>query len=345
MYSLQPGRQAIVRHRQTCELEGPFHVALSFHRMLFLVLQLFHGAAIGSLYGLLGLALGLLTRRNVVPNLSLGAIATLAGLTAYWFSDRYNMPLVLSLLFGMIVAAMLTALVEVSTVATLGRPGVLRQTPFAPVIAAMAAWVALDAVASLAAGPNGILFAPDGYPATVFGADDSVLRLMDLLLLILSVAAATIVRRILVGTLFGTALRAIRFDAHAAAIGGVNPRRVLLLAALGAGALAGLVGICAAVAASQAGTPVTVELGQSLLWKAVAALVLAGCASHGAALRPGTIMLTGVALGMVEAVCGVFLPQWMPITPWQGAAGTMLLLAVLACPNGLVARRRKAGTA
>ena len=313
--------------------------------MLFLVLQLFHGAAIGSLYGLLGLALGLLTRRNVVPNPSLGAIATLAGLTAYWFSDRYNTPLPLSLLFGMVVAGMLTVAVEVATVATLGRPGVLRQTPFAPVIAAMAAWVALDAVASLAAGPNGILFAADGYPATVFGADDNVIRLLDLLIVALSVAAGAVVRRILANTLFGTALRAIRFDAHSAAIGGVNPRRLLLVAALGAGALAGLAGICAALAASQAGTPVTVELGQSLLWKAVAALALAGSASHHAPLRPGAIMLTGVALGMVEAICGTFLPQWMPITPWQGAAGAVLLLVVLARPDGLIVRRRKAGTA
>ena len=35
----------------------------------------------------------------------------------------------------------------------------------------------------------------------------------------------------------------------------------------------------------------------------------------------------------------------MPITPWQGAAGAVLLLVVLARPDGLIARRRKAGTA
>jgi len=313
--------------------------------MVSLVLQIFHGAAIGSVYGLLALALGLLTRRNVPPNPALGAIATLAALIVYRLADRYDLPLLLTLPVGMAVGGGIAVLVEMLTVAPLGRPGVLRHTPFAAMVTALAAWVALDAVASLAAGPNGVLFAPENYPATVFGNDDSVVRLLDGMMVLLTVGCGMLVRRVLAATLYGTALRAIRFDAQAAAIGGVSPRRMLLLAALGAGALAGLAGILAALAASQAGVPVTVELGQSLLWKALAVLVLAGCALHETALRPGRLLLLGAALGGVEAVCGAVLPQWMPITPWQGAAAAVLLVLAVARPQGLLAWRRPAGAA
>ena len=345
MYAARLGVGAIVRARQTCEFARSFRTAHLFQHMVFLGLQILHGAAVGSLYGLFALALGLLTRRNVPPNPALAAIATLAALTVYRLADRYDMPLLLTLPVGMALGGGLAVLVEVLTVAPLGRPGVLRHTPFAALVTALAAWVALDAVASLAAGPDGVLFPPESYPATVFGTDDTVVRLLDGLIGGLAVAAVLAVRRVLATTLYGTALRAIRYDAQAAAIGGVSPRRKLLLAALGAGALAGLAGILAALAASQAGTPVTVTLGQSGLWKALAVLVLSGCALHETALHPGRLLLLGALLGAVEAVCGAVLPQWMPLTPWQGAAAAALLALAVARPQGLLVWPRAKGAA
>ncbi len=311
--------------------------------MVIIILQFTHGAAAGSLYGLLGIAVALMVRGNVAPNPALGAVATLSALTAYWFADRLDLPFPALVLLGMLAGGALAAIVELATVVPLGRPGVLRQTPFAPMLAAIAAWIGLDALAGVATGPAGVSFPAGSMPATVFGSDDNILSLIDLFCLFVGFAGAGLIHWMLVGSRFGNALSAIRYDALAAALGGVNPRRMLLLASALAGVLAGAVGVCAAAASSLAGGSVGVELGQGLIWKAIATVVLSGglATRNVAASRvlSGHIMAIGLLLGIVENGCALTLPQHMPLTPWQGDAAAALLLLIVLRPSGLFASR------
>ena len=60
--------------------------------MVFILLQLVHGAAVGALYGLLGISVGLLMRGNVPANPALGGVATLAGLLAASAANQFSLP-------------------------------------------------------------------------------------------------------------------------------------------------------------------------------------------------------------------------------------------------------------
>ena len=304
--------------------------------MAFLLLQLLHGAAAGALYGLLGIAVGLLMRGNVPANPALGGVATLAGLLAASAANQFSLPFLLLLPWGMLIGGLLAAAIELTCIATLGRPGVLRHMPFAPGITVIAAWVGAEAAASLVAGPAGIRMPADSFPSLVFGSGELIVRLIDLLVLLVAIPGAIGIGMLLRRTPFGLALSAIRFDAVAAAIGGVNPRRVLLLASVLAGGIAGAAGVAAACMAAIASAPATATLGQSLVWNGIAALVLSTHSARVSRMQPIPILAVGLLLGILGALIDIYVPRWMPLVPWQGAAAAMLLAVLLLRPFGLL---------
>ena len=118
---------------------------------------------------------------------------------------------------------------------------------------------------------------------------------------------------VLTRTGFGRAVRATSTDAEAAALCGVDARRVHRWAAAVAVALAGLAGIFLALRAQ-----VTPFAGPMLLIFAFEAVVIGGIGS----LR-GTL-LGGIALGVAQAVGGMISPQFSIL------AGHVVFLAVLA---------------
>jgi branched-chain amino acid transport system permease protein len=129
---------------------------------------------------------------------------------------------------------------------------------------------------------------------------------------------------VLTRTGFGRAVRATSTDAEAAALCGVDARRVHRWAAAVAVALAGLAGIFLALRAQ-----VTPFAGPMLLIFAFEAVVIGGIGS----LR-GTL-LGGIALGVAQAVGGMISPQFSIL------AGHVVFLAVLAgrMTQGAVAER------
>jgi branched-chain amino acid transport system permease protein len=129
---------------------------------------------------------------------------------------------------------------------------------------------------------------------------------------------------VLTRTGFGRGVRATSTDAEAAALCGVDARRVHRWAAAVAVALAGLAGIFLALRAQ-----VTPFAGPMLLIFAFEAVVIGGIGS----LR-GTL-LGGIALGVAQAVGGMISPQFSIL------AGHVVFLAVLAgrMTQGAVAER------
>ena len=119
----------------------------------------------------------------------------------------------------------------------------------------------------------------------------STLPVRVLGVLVLGLAVGLAAERLLVRSRFGRSLRAVADDPEAAALCGISSGRVVLLAFVAAGLLAGLAGLLDAP-----GRSVSVDDGVVLGLEAIAAALLGGLGSLRGAL------LGGFAVGLVQAV-------------------------------------------
>ena len=124
-------------------------------------------------------------------------------------------------------------------------------------------------------------------------------------------------------TQFGRAMRAVAINREAALMVGIKPRTVARNAVVVATVLAGLAG--AALAPVHLVQPV---MGQFLIFKAFALVIIGGLGSLGGAV------LAGIALGVVESWIGGFFE-----IIWQETAAFVAMIAVLLVrPHGLFGR-------
>lgn len=124
-------------------------------------------------------------------------------------------------------------------------------------------------------------------------------------------------------TQFGRAMRAIAQNREAALMVGIRPRVVARNAVVLAAGLCGLAG--AALAPIQ---PVTPSMGQFLIFKAFALVIIGGLGNI-----PGAIV-AALGLGLVESWVGGFLE----ITWQEGAVFILMIVVLFVKPDGLFAR-------
>ncbi len=124
-------------------------------------------------------------------------------------------------------------------------------------------------------------------------------------------------------TYFGKALRALAYDREMAAAFGVNPRRIGMLAAGLASAMAGVAGVLIGV--NQAVFP---QLAFEWVGLIFAVVILGGIGNLLGAVG------AGILIGLVAGLVGVaWTPQGAPLVVFL-----LLILALLFRPNGLFGR-------
>lgn len=145
--------------------------------------------------------------------------------------------------------------------------------------------------------------------------------------LAIGLAVGLLAERVLVRSRFGRALRAVADDPDAAALCGVPARRVVLLAFVAAGLLAGVAGLLDAP-----GRSVSVDDGVVLGLAGIAAALLGGLGSLRGALAGGLVL--GVVQSLAVTELGAEYADVVPLG---------LLVVLLAVrPEGLALRRRAA---
>lgn len=140
--------------------------------------------------------------------------------------------------------------------------------------------------------------------------------------LVLALVLGVVVERVLVLSRFGKALRAVADDPDAALLCGVPARRVVLVAFVVAGLLAGLAGLLDATGSARA---VAVDDGVLLGLAAVAAALLGGLGSLRGALVGG--LAVGVAQSLAVTYHG---GEWAQVVPLG-----LLVTVVALRPQGL----------
>jgi branched-chain amino acid transport system permease protein len=303
-----------------------------------LLQALLSGLAAGSVLGLVALGFTLVAGTVRVLHLAHGDVAVAAVLTAVIVvvgrtpvaADLGAWRSVLLVVVALAAGAALAAAVAVVAVRpslpdpSRGRPG------------DVLGWVAGGVAAGLLLREVlGLLLPQEAYAVPdPFGLDR--LQALDLpggavlagrvpAVLLVALVLGVVAERVLVLSRFGKALRAVADDPDAAALCGVPARRVVLVAFVAAGLLAGAAGLLDA--ASSART-VAVDDGVVLGLAAIAAALLGGLGSLRGAL------LGGLAVGVLQALAVTYHGgEWASVVPLA-----LLVVLVALRPEGVRAR-------
>jgi len=268
------------------------------------------GVFIGSLYGLLGLGLGLTWGLLHVINLAHFAFAFLAAYVCYQLASVGGMDPLLTLaiivpLFAALGVAVqwLLARFSVSPLNSL-----LATFGLAAIVEAGIQWVWTADFRKL----------ESVYAGQKFRVGELFIPVPELMTLLAALALSFGIWAAMRYTDLGRALRALAEDAPVAAAFGINAKAHALVLAGVCGALAGIAGVCLALG-------FTLTPSQIYAWVGVvfAAVMLGGL---GSALGP---LAAGILIGVSEAVTMAFAsPSWAPIVSF-----TLLILLLLLRPE------------
>ncbi|MDB5896463.1 MAG: branched-chain amino acid transporter permease [Ramlibacter sp.] len=264
-----------------------------------LLQSILSGIFIGSLYGLIGLGLGLTWGLLRQINLAHFGLVFLGGYISYQMATVWHLDPLLALL----VVPPVFFVVGVAMQWVLSRFAI---TPFNSLLVTFGIAVVIES------GIQAVWTADyhrleSRYNAMKFMVGKLYVPIPELLTLVLALSLSFAVWAGMRYTDVGKALRAMAEDGPIAAAFGVNSRTMSLALAGGCAALAGVAGVC--VALTFALTP-----SQIFAWVGVvfATVMLGGL---GSALGP---LIAGVIIGVSEAVTmAVASPSWAPIVSFS----------------------------
>ncbi|RAI00818.1 hypothetical protein DLJ53_16390 [Acuticoccus sediminis] len=280
--------------------------------------QLVNGWALGSLYALFGIGFGLVFATLGILNAAHGAYASWAAIIGYYAVTSLGLPLPLALLAGVLGGGAIAIIVDQVAFQPLRAVGA---GMLGALITSIAFWIILDSLAGFATKQQSLAFPPSSYPYNM--VDFGVIRVpaMQIITIITLILVTTGMWILIARTRVGAAMRAVGWNATAAGLGGVNARMVILLTAFLAGATSGLAGVLGGIATNN----VSYTLGEALLLKGFAAVVVGGYDDvRGTAIA-------GICLGIIE----VFVAQYISTSFRDGFTYILLLTFLVARPRGL----------
>lgn len=291
--------------------------------------QITNGLTLGSVYGLIAVGYTMVYGIIGMINFAHGDIymvsAYISAITLAVISFFGIQSVPFALLTTLIVTMAITGLYGWSIERTVYRP-LTGTTRLAPLITAIGVSLVLQNYVQLAQGPN-----VQGVPILVSGSfrigDDEhfiQIRVMNLIIIGVSVAAMAILTWLIHGTSLGRQCRAVQQDRKMATILGINSARIV-----------SMVFVIGSVMAAIAGVLVTLSYGSFDFYvgfiiglKAFSAAVLGGIGS-----LPGA-MLGGLLLGVLESIFAGFVNSDYK----DVFAFSVLVLVLIFKPSGLLGR-------
>lgn len=286
-----------------------------------LLQQTFNGIAIGAAYGLFAMGFGLTFATLNVLNVAQGTVATWGALIALWGVTHLGLPLPLAGALAVVALGGLGVLIHQVCVEPIRqrRGGEF----FGVLLTTIGAWIVLLNLATIATGATFQSFPLGTFPRRYVHLAGLTASSMQLI----SVAAAALIGAVLYvfvhRTRTGATIRAVGADAPSASLAGINPRLVLLGTAFLSAAIVGASGLLYALTTNN----VSFELGENLLLKGLAAVIVGGFGDIRGAL------LGGLVIGLCETLSA----QYVSSSFRDAISFGLLLVFLLARPRGLIA--------
>jgi len=290
--------------------------------MLTVILQQgINGVVVGSLYVLVALGLTLIYGVLVQINFAHADIVTLGAFTAYFVTHLFSGNYFAGIAAALIVGAILGWLVNAVIFAPLRE----RANELLPLIATIGVSITLQNVMLVLLGPIPYAF-DTPYSNNVIRFGGIFLTMQSVLIIMMSTIAIGLLYAFMKFTILGKALRAVSQDRETAALMGINPNQLIMLAFVIASALAGMSG--AMLGPVLVLTPFA---GATVIVKAFAIVIIGGFGNV-----EGTI-IAGLIVGLIESYTTQFLdPGLIDIVVFA-----LLLLTLAVRPTGLIAEKRE----
>ncbi len=281
--------------------------------------QLVNGWALGSLYGLFGIGFGLVFATLGILNAAHGAYASWAAILGYYSVTHFGAPFPVAIAVGVLGGGLVAVAVDQIAFQPLRA---VKAGMLGALITSIAFAIILDSLAGFATEHQSLAFPAGTYPRQMVDLGLIKVPQMQIITILALLVCASGIYFLIQKTRIGAAMRAVGWNETAAGLGGVNSRMVILLTALLAGATSGLAGVLGGISTSN----VSYALGEGLMLKGFAAVVVGGYDD----IR-GTA-IAGICLGIIE----VFVAQYISTSFRDGFTYIFLLAFLVARPRGLL---------
>ncbi len=282
------------------------------------------GLTNGFVYGLIGLGIASIFRGTRIINAMQGDFALIGGITAVLLLERQGWPMLPAFVAATLIGGVAGWSLEVLLVRPLRRRG---GTEDSYLLLTLGCAFAVSALVLYFVGRDSHALPGIGGEGIVVIADAAI-RIHALWLIAIGVAVMISLRLFYKKTSLGLSMMAAALDPHGALTTGINvPLMRTMTFALG-GLVGGLAGILV-------GPLITVyfDMGLLLTLKGFAAAILGGLAN------PMGAIVGGVTLGLLESIAIVTISSGYK----DVIAMVILIIIMIAMPNGLLGRRVRKG--
>lgn len=280
--------------------------------------QLVNALSLGSVYALFALGFTLVFGVLGVINLSHGAIFMLGSYAALLLVEKLALPLWLALLAAMLVAGTIGLAVDYLVL----RPLRARNAPhLSPMIATIGVAIMLTSFAQGMFGAENKRFPVGTIPEDSGTWGGLHITSVQVGIVVISFVLMLVLLLVMRRTQLGRALRAIAESPKAAALLGINVEGLFYLTSFTAAALGGAAGVLVGLSFNA----ISPFMGQPMLHKGIAVIILGGMGDIRGAL------LGGLFLGFAEVLTVAYLSS-----DYRDAVGFgLLFLILLLRPSGM----------
>lgn len=252
--------------------------------------QLLNGLAVGSTYSLFAIGFSLVFASMGILNLAHGTFATWGAIVALLTITTLDLPFWLALVVGIVAAGLIGVIVDQLGFQPLRGRG---SGSLGLIITSIGFWIILLELALVVNGPNALRFPDSELKSARFTLGPLSVSGPQALSIIALVVVGLLVWLFMTRTRFGSAIRAVGYDRTASMLGGLEPRKVIIFTAFLAAAIAGLAGILSGFATNN----VSPSLGEGMLLKGFAAVVVGGFGDIRGAIVGGLLIGVFEVLG------------------------------------------------
>lgn len=260
--------------------------------------QLINALVLGSIYTLFAIGLTLAWGILNVLNLAHGSVLMLGAVATYWVTESQALPLAVVLPGAMLVTGCASVILERLVFRPIQKRAKDASGSELGMLIASIGAAAIPVAAAIEITKNVTVSLPTGvFPVHVYNVGSlriaNIQILIVVIALVLSVTLALFVKR----SRHGRALRALAFDPRVCGLLGISANRMAAATMFVSGAIAGGAGVLLAVQLDS----VDAQMGEPLLLKAFAIIILGGVGSVGGA-TVSAYLLAVVETAMVAYV-------------------------------------------
>lgn len=280
--------------------------------------QLINALSLGSVYALFALGFTLVFGVLGVINLSHGAIFMLGSYAALLLVDKWATPLWLALLGAMLITGMIGLVVDYLVL----KPLRARNAPhLAPMIATIGVAIMLTNLAQGLFGAENKRFAQGTIPEAGIAWGNLQVTVVQIAIVIFSFLLMLVLLVGMQRTQLGRALRAIAESPKAAYLLGIDVEGLFYLTSFAAAALGGAAGVLVGLSFNA----ISPFMGQPMLHKGIAVIILGGMGDIRGAL------IGGLFLGFAEVLTVAYISSDFR----DAVAFGLLFLILLVRPSGM----------